>query len=164
MGNLKKDVIRELKKNKEDKINPIVLEDIKKVKSDDQIAMVLLRYYLVDVLANCFEPNNLPMYWREWAIKDYLRLVKKVKELKNEEMVDKINNIIGNSTFNLFDIDIAIRDTFCDIDSITEEYQNLLDGREKLHVHMITLIYDTLRLKSENLQMQLDAISRFMRA
>lgn len=164
MKTLKKDVIRELKKNKEDKINPIVLEDIKKAKSEDQIALVLLQYYVVDVLANCFEPNNLPKYWKEWAIKDYLRVVKKVKELKNEKMVDKINKTIGNSTFNLFDIDIAIRDVFCNIDSITDEYQKLLDGREKLHVHMITLIYDTLRIKSENLQMQLDEISRFMRA
>ncbi|MBR3255348.1 MAG: hypothetical protein IKF97_03925 [Clostridia bacterium] len=163
MGTLKKDVIRELKKNKEDKINPIVLDGVKKAKGEEQIAMVLLRYYVVDVLANCFEPSNLPKYWKEWAIKDYLKVVKKVKELKSEEMVDKINNTIGNYTFNLFDIDIAIRDSFCDFDSITEKYQNLLDEREKLHVYMITLIYDTLRIKSENLQMQVDEISRFMR-
>ena len=164
MKTLKKDVIRELKKNKEDKINPIVLVDIKETKTEKQIAMVLLQYYMVDIMAKCFEPSDLSKYWKEWAIKDYLKTVKKVKNFDSDSFETKIEQSLDSQMFNLFDLDLAIRDMFDETDIFPEKFQEMLDSREALHVRMINLVYETLKTKSEYLQNQLDKINRFMKA
>ena len=164
MNNLKLDVIRELKKDNNHKKNSEVLDDVKKAKNEKQIAMLLLKNYNLEALAYCFEPADLPLYWKEWATKDYLKAIKKEKNVKKESIEEKIENSLDKKYFNLFDLDVAIRDIFGEIDEMSEKYNEMLDSREEIHTRMITVIYDTLRKKSEEYQEIVNKIYSFMKA
>ena len=112
MKQLKKDVIRELRRLKEDKINPTVFDNIKAAKSEKQIAMVLLNFYMPDIFATCFMPEQFSMYWKEWSFKDYFKVAKKFVSIDKETVETSLNVLKEDEA--LYEMDSVIYDFFQD--------------------------------------------------
>lgn len=161
MKKLKKDVIKEVNKLKKDKHTKSFLNDIENAKSSEQIGVILLENYAVDIFVKCFAPEDIPICWKKWVMTDYYRVLKNCKTCSKKELEKLVKQAEAVEKTDFMEVDYQVKDIYQSMDNISENQYNMLQNKHAMHLRVITLIYDAIEAKKaliEEQMVQLDEL------